>query len=345
MGGDQLLVCVSAPLAIFSFVFYASIFCLGLSGNAFIIVAVVRNFKLRTPFNYLVVNLAISDICVFIFSLPIALFGECLPWPLGRVGCRLLRPSFLVFTGVSVCTMMTLSFERYRAVSKPLAPKLTSKAALRIIVLIWILAYLIFGLPMSFVFGLTTKKGTLQCDPVVKNNILEIATKTWRILCTLAAPSIVVCCTYIPVMRKLRRELDAIGDAYASRDMAMSRVKRNAKTMRLLVTIITGFVVCFLPFNLIITIDDLIPAYQEWPYNETAESITRMLQVTHSCVNPIILCLTSLDFRHALTKCCQKCPKGGNNVYAISGPQQAVRGASDNSTCTTVSCHSLETSL
>ena len=146
-------------------------------------------------------------------------------------------------------------------------------------------------------------------------------------------------------MRKLRRELDAIGDAYASRDMAMSRVKKNAKTMRLLATIITGFVVCFFPFNVIIIIDDLIPAYEEWPFNETVESITRMLQVSYSCVNPIILCLMSFDFYHALTKCFPKCLKGGKKVYSISDTQQIKRVASDNSTCTTVSCHSLETGL
>ena len=322
MGDDQLLVCVSAPLAVFGFVFYAFVFLLGVSGNVFVILTIYKQSKLHTPFNYLVVNLAISDICVLFFSLPVVIFSECFRWPLGEIGCLLLRPSFLVFTGVSVFTMMALSFERYRAVIKPLAPKMTPKIGLRVTILIWLLACLIFGLPRSFVFGLTEEKGTLQCDPVVKNVILRAVTKVWRIFSTLIAPSIVVCFAYIRIMRKLRRELDAIGDAYASRDMARSRVKRNAKTMRLLITIIVAFVACFLPFNVVITLDDLFPAYEDWYYNETLESIFRMLQVGHSCLNPIILCLMSLEFRQALTKRFRKSFTRGRKVYDLPENQQ-----------------------
>ena len=340
-GGEKLLLCVSAPLVIFGFVFYAVIFCLGVPGNAFIIATVYRNSILHTPFNYLVVNLAISDICVFFFSLPVVIFSECFPWPLGELGCRLLRPSFLVFTGVSVLTMLVLSYERHWAVTKPLAPKMTPKHALRIIILIWVLAYLIFGLPRSFVFGLTTEKGTIQCDPVVKHFVLGVVTKIWRIFCTLIAPSIVVCCAYTRVMRKLRQELDAIGNGYASRDVARSRVKRNARTMRLLVTIITVFIVCFLPFNVVITLADLLPAYEDWHYNETVENISRMLQVSHSCFNPIILCLLSLDFRQALKKCFAKSlTRGSQKVYALPVIQQT-----NNLTSSVVKGDSFDTSF
>lgn len=299
---NKLLVCVSSSLVIFSFVFYAFVFCLGLSGNIFVITTVYRKSSLHKPFNYLVVNLAIADICVFVFSLPVVVFSECLSWPLGELACRLLRPSFLVFTGVSVCTMVVLSFERHRAVMKPLAAKITPKGALRVSILIWILASVLFGLPRSFVFGLTTNKGTVQCDPVMRNEILRTVTLAWRILSTVVIPSIVVCFAYTQIMRKLRRDLDTIGDAYASRDIARSHVKRNTKMMHLLFTIIMMFMACFLPFNVVIIVDYFFPEYEDWPYNETVESLFRMLQVANSCFNPIILCLMGGDFRQALPK-------------------------------------------
>lgn len=340
MGADVFLVCVSAPLAIFGFVFYALVFCLGLSGNIFVIATIYRNSSLHTAFNYLVVSLAISDICVFLFSLPVVVFSECFSWPLGELGCHVLRPSFLVFTGVSVCTMVALSFERYRAVMKPLALKLTLKGALRVNLLIWILGFLLFGLPRSMVFGLTTEKGTLQCDPVVKNEILGVATQTWRICSTVIAPSIVVCFTYIRVMRKLRHDMEAIGNAYASRDMARSRVKRNTKMMRLLVSIILVFVACFLPFNVAIIIDDQFSAYEDWAYNETVENIFRMLQVAHSCFNPIILCLMSRDFRQTLTKRFRQSFTRRIRVYTLPDIEQP-----DNSTSSSVQPDSFETNL
>jgi len=122
--------------------------------------------------------------------------------------------------------------------------------------------------------------------------------------------------------------------------MARSRVKRNAKTMRLLITIIVAFVACFLPFNLVITLDDLFPAYQDWYYNETLESVSRMLQVGNSCLNPIILCLLRQDFRQTLTKRFRKSLTRGRKVYDLPENQQT-----DKSITSAVINDSLETSL
>jgi hypothetical protein len=329
MESYQLLVCISAPLAIFGFVFYAVVFCFGVFGNVFVICTVCKETKLHTPFNYLVINLAVSDLCVFVFSVPIVVFSECFSWPMGELACRFSRPLFLVFTGVSVCTMITMSYERYRAVVKPLAPKLKRKLAVWIIGLIWILSYPIFGLPRFFVFGLTTEKGILQCDPVGKNFIYRMATKILRIICVLIVPSIVVSWAYIRVMRQFKRDLAVIRDACASQEMARSRAKRNIKTMRLLITIILVFVVCFLPFNMTTSLN-AIPSYDQWYYNETVESLSRMLQVAHSCFNPIILCLLSADFRKALKKLCTfdvKGVKGSSKIFVLQEIQQT-----DNST-------------
>ncbi|XP_078365058.1 RYamide receptor-like [Oculina patagonica] len=343
MEGGQLLVCVSAPLAIFGFVFFAVTFCLGVFGNLFVICTVCRESNLNTPFNYLVVNLAVSDMCVFFFSVPLVVFSECFSWPFGELACRFSRPLFLVFTGVSVCTMITLSYERYLVVVKPLAPKLTRKKVLWVIAFIWILASLVFGLPRSFTFGLTTEKGILLCDPVGGKITITTLTKIMRIICTLVMPLIVVSWSYIRVMRKLKHDLAVIGDAYASRDMVRSRAKRNIKTMRLLVTIILVFVACFLPFNMATVVDDLYPAYEEWRYNETVESISRMLQVSYSCFNPIVLCLLSADFRKALSELCTVGItrfKGQRRVFVLSEIQQ-----SSNSTYSAVGPGPVDTSL
>ena len=315
----QLLACVSAPLAIFGFVFYAVLFCLGVFGNVFVISTIYKEAKLHTPFNYFVINLAISDLCVFFFSIPIVVFSECFSWPLGELSCRFSRPLFLVFTGVSVCTMIALSYERYRAVVRPLAPKLTSKTAVWVIGLIWILSYPIFGLPRFFLFGLTTEKGILQCDPVGKKFVYHMAANSWRVVCVLIVPSIVVSWAYIRVMRQLKHDLAVMGDAFASQDMARSRAKINIKTMRLLITIILVFVACFLPFNMVTSLKAL-SSYEQWHYNEAVESISRMLQVAHSSFNPIILCLLSADFRKAWKKLCAfdlKGVKGRSKVYVL----------------------------
>lgn len=299
MGNNQLLTCVSAPIVIFGFAYYAVIFCFGVFGNVFVVVTVCKDSKLHTPFNYLVVNLAISDMCVFLFSLPIVVFSECFSWPLGELACSFSRPLFFVFTGVSVATMVALSFERYRAVVKPFELKLTHKMAKQAIVAIWVLSYILFGLPKSFFYELSNAKGILQCDPVFRNLIIRIFMNTWHFICTLILPCTVVCWAYSRVMRMLRQEIHVIGDAFPSRDIMRSRAKRNTKLMGLLLTMVIVYFICYLPFNVVI-IMNIYPAFAKWSYNETVESISRMLQVSHSCANPVILCLLSTDFRKAL---------------------------------------------
>lgn len=301
----HLLTCVSKQLSVFSFIIYAAIFCLGVSGNFFVIFTVFRNSKLHTPFNYLVVNLAVSDMCVLLFSLPIVVFSECFSWPFDEFLCKLSRPSFLTFTGVSVCTMVALSFERYQVVVHPLLPKMTRRKAFFIIVFVWVFAFFTFGLPRFFVFGLTTEKGILQCDPVKKSLLISTVTKIIRLTMTLILPCIAVSWAYSQVMRKLRNELALIGDAFASRDRERLRAKRNIKTMRLLATIILVFTVCFLPFN-VATLFDSLPVYAEWHYNETIENMSRMFQVSHSCFNPMILCSLGSEFHKALKELCSR---------------------------------------
>ena len=248
---DHPLVCVSKPLSVFIFVIYAAVFFLGVFGNFLVIFIVSRDSKLHTPFNYLVVNLAVSDTFVLLFSLPIVVFSECFSWPFDEFLCKLSRPSFLIFMGVSVCTMVALSFERYQAIVHPLALKMTRERAFFIIVFVWVLSCFAFGLPRFFVFGLTTEKGILQCDPIKQSFAIRTVTKIFRLIMTLILPCIVLSWAYSRVMRKLRNELAFIADAFASRDIERMRTTRNIKTMRLLVIIIVVFVVCFLPFNIV----------------------------------------------------------------------------------------------
>ena len=300
---DHPLVCVSKPLSVFIFVIYAAVFFLGVFGNFLVIFIVSRDSKLHTPFNYLVVNLAVSDTFVLLFSLPIVVFSECFSWPFDEFLCKLSRPSFLIFTGVSVCTMVALSFERYQAIVHPLALKMTCGRAFFIIVFVWVLSCFAFGLPRFFVFGLTTEKGILQCDPIKQSFAIRTVTKIFRLIMTLILPCIVVSWAYSRVMRKLRNELAFIADAFASRDIERMRTMRNIKTMRLLVIIIVVFVVCFLPFNIVTSFGSL-PVYAEWHYNETIENMSRMFQVSHSCFNPMILCSLGSEFQKALKELC-----------------------------------------
>lgn len=174
-------------------------------GNAFVIAAVQKDYNLHTPFNYLVVNLAISDIYVFVFSLPLIVFNECFSWPFGEVFRFSVFRSFsaifharffFVFAGVSIGTMVTLSYERYRAVVKPLLRRLTHKFAKGLIIVIWVLSYILFALPKSFMYELSIGHGMLHCDPVYRSLTVNIFMKIWLFIFILILPCAFICWCY-----------------------------------------------------------------------------------------------------------------------------------------------------
>ena len=61
---------------------YSLVFILGLSGNVLVVTVVYRTSHMHTLTNYFIVNLAVADILVCLFCLPITLlsnlyYGEC----------------------------------------------------------------------------------------------------------------------------------------------------------------------------------------------------------------------------------------------------------------------------
>ncbi|XP_065517523.1 histamine H3 receptor-like [Lathamus discolor] len=118
-------------------------------GNALVILAFVADRSLRKQGNFFFLNLAIADLLVGGFCIPLyipyVLTGE---WRLGRGLCKLwLVVDYLVCTA-SVFNIVLISFDRFisvtRAVSYRAQKGMTRNAALKMIT-VWIAAFLLYG--------------------------------------------------------------------------------------------------------------------------------------------------------------------------------------------------------
>lgn len=58
--------------------FYAAVFCVGLVGNTFVVLAVALHPSLRTTTDYLISSLALADLLIIIFCLPTTLLNNLL---------------------------------------------------------------------------------------------------------------------------------------------------------------------------------------------------------------------------------------------------------------------------
>ncbi|XP_005810140.1 melanopsin-B-like isoform X2 [Xiphophorus maculatus] len=93
----------------------------GVSGNALVMYAFSCNKKLRTPPNFFIMNLAISDFLMAITQSPI-FFVNCLNkgWIFGETGCKIYAFCGALFGISSMINLLAISIDRYIVITKPL---------------------------------------------------------------------------------------------------------------------------------------------------------------------------------------------------------------------------------
>lgn len=124
-------------------------------GNVLVCVAVCLVRKLRRPANYLLVSLAVSDLCVAVLVMPSALLLEVLQgWKFGPVFCDIWVSFDVLSCTASILNLCAISVDRYLAITKPLeyGVKRTPKRMILNVVFVWLGAACI-SLPPLLILG------------------------------------------------------------------------------------------------------------------------------------------------------------------------------------------------
>ncbi|CAF1553737.1 unnamed protein product [Didymodactylos carnosus] len=115
---------------------------------------------MRTPTNYYLLNLALSDLMILICNLPLEIleihFKE---WIFSKLFCKLRNISAEFFTCSSILTILAFSCERYFAIMHPMKFHQLShfRRAIHIIVIIWFIS-LAVSLPVGLSFDVVDIK-------------------------------------------------------------------------------------------------------------------------------------------------------------------------------------------
>lgn len=124
-------------------------------GNILVCVAVCLVRKLRRPSNYLIVSLAVSDLCVALMVMPVAMVYEVMgTWPFGPVVCDFWVSCDVLSCAASILNLCMISVDRYYAITKPLeyGVKRTPKRMLFCVFMVWMGAAFI-SLPPVLILG------------------------------------------------------------------------------------------------------------------------------------------------------------------------------------------------
>lgn len=137
-------------------IYYCFLFTVGVPGNLLTCLIICTNSYMRTPSNFFLVSLALTDLLSIIYVIPmeILLIWRAYPWPFGDFGCKMLTVASELVTHVSIFTMIVFTFERYIAICHPFRTNLRSgrRRSIYIIVATWIV-----GLIPSIAWTLFTR--------------------------------------------------------------------------------------------------------------------------------------------------------------------------------------------
>lgn len=120
-------------------------------GNGLVIMAIVVVHKLKTPNNYLIVSLAVSDILVGVVVMPLAIVYEVLGvWPLGYTACTIWVTSDVTLSTSSILNLLMISVDRYLVITQPFkySQRRTGKFMMLYITMAWTFSLLISTTPL-----------------------------------------------------------------------------------------------------------------------------------------------------------------------------------------------------
>ena len=266
-----------------------------LLGNGLVCLVVFRFRGMRAPVNYLLVNLAVSDMMVALFIIPDYIVNWAFQHPSGRTGdylCIWLTGGSFIWIGMAASTfsLVVFAYERYVAVVHPLSKcwRLTNRRLAVCILTSWLYA-IVFNLPLFFVVRQPDK--TKHCTEVWSNETLA---KLYKITCFFvfgAIPMGIIAFVYFTILCKLWKRSGVRATLIS--DQVRTRAIRKVTRMAVIVSIV--YAVCRLP-NLLVYMFSQFGS-SVYNYDSTYYITTVLLVGLNSAMNPFIYALHSANFR------------------------------------------------
>ncbi|XP_005095139.1 somatostatin receptor type 2-like [Aplysia californica] len=280
---------------------YILICILGLAGNGLVIYVVLMFAKMKTVTNMYILNLALSDI-LFIVILPMMATTTLMEhWIFGFAMCKIYFVLYSINLFGGAFNLCVMSADRYLAVCHPIRSLKyrTPRIALFLCLCVWSLSFLVM-LPI-ILYSRTEKHrrfpGKESCSIFWPKDQLIPPDKAfiwYSFILGFAIPVSLISVFYVLVILRLRH----VGPAKKSKE----KRKSHRRVTRLVLTVITIYVVCWLPYwcfqvhivfnDVKITSDAMILVFNGFT----------VLSFANSMLNPFLYAFLSDNFRKSFVK-------------------------------------------
>ena len=233
---------------------YCVLIVVSVVGNIFIGTIVYKTKTMRKTINFLIVNMAMSDLFFPLILFPrivITLYVDSwlIGGPLGQALCKLVNFLADVSNAVSIQSMVLIAVDRFGAVVFPLrSPLFSSKQCLLSILATWIVA-LAINSPNLFAFKLVEYPEGLDCvwqwhetfgeSSSVENYFVSMMV-TFNFI-----PLVLIAMLYIIIYITLKSQ-KIPGEQ--SGKAGQQRLKQEGNVLKMAIAVVLGFAVCWIPY-------------------------------------------------------------------------------------------------
>ncbi|OQV20648.1 putative Vasopressin V1a receptor [Hypsibius exemplaris] len=299
---------------------------IALVGNTSVLIYLYKTQGCQRPVTIFVMSLAISDILIAIFSMSTELIWDAFGgWILGAFACKLITYVQCLLFATTAFILMSMSFDRYEAICKPMAFSRTISRSRKMIVASWILA-IIVAIPQLFIFLQVT-------DGTYPDGTAKYACKSqgysapwqrklyvsWLASYVFVVPLCFVAFCYIKIALVVWRSTNQHvqltnggGSTGGSESVALRRnnvtvdgsVERaKVRTIQITICILSCYMFCWAPYFTM----TLLNVWTDYRYRKVippaVRTLAQCLAWFSSCVNPIIYVIFNMPIKAMFDRC------------------------------------------
>ena len=278
---------------------YVIVFAISLFGNILILNVICKSKNMHRNTNLLILNMAISDLVIPVVVIPrrviqIALEIPSAKWILsgvtGEITCKL-QTFMQDFSGlVSTLTLVLISLERLVAVAFPLRAKMvTYRLRVKMIILSWVVSAAIHA-PYFYIFKLFEFNSEVYCiaswEPAFEEPSTGKFYITFLCISVILIPFSLLAGIYTVIVSILIRQRNHLRDAVRG---GIIRDKMNRNVLKMAVTIVVIFAICWAPLNINLLLATFFRKSQNaWCTPPAFAFIAEFLVIANAAINPFV---------------------------------------------------------
>ena len=287
--------------------YYVTLVILTVAGNTLVCVAIYVDIRLRSPTNWFIASLAVSDLLYGLAGLPFRIASQVSPMSSAGV-CTVWIWVDMVCAAASMANLAVISVDRYLKITKPFCyhRNMTRKRSLLAIGGVWTYAAILATFAIikwPGAEGVITEYEFCRNDNKVFYTVANIV--------AFLSPLVVLIASYTMIFRTALAQFNKMKHMLVSSSTKEDRHKqknvvRDFKATKTLAVVLGTFTVCWAPFFIMFTISQYDPDYLMDLPKTVALALYYVffliLPNLNSACNPVIYAYFNVEFRRAFRK-------------------------------------------